>query len=62
MVKQPEGGAIVTLGDWATARPYRDYAAYFVSKGAVPTLSRELAVELGQRNQFVRVNCIDPAR
>ena len=22
MAKQPEGGAIVTIGDWATARPY----------------------------------------
>ena len=22
MVEQPEGGAIVTIGDWATERPY----------------------------------------
>jgi pteridine reductase len=60
MAEQPEGGAIVTLGDWATARPYPGYAAYFVSKGAVPTLTRVLAVELAQRNRFVRVNCIEP--
>jgi pteridine reductase len=60
MVKQPEGGAIVTIGDWATVRPYQGYAAYFVSKGAVPTLTRALAVELSQRNPFVRVNCIQP--
>ena len=33
MAKQPEGGAIVTIGDWATARPYPNYAAYFASKG-----------------------------
>src|SRR5262245_2910496 len=25
MVRQPEGGLIVTLGDWAVARPYVDY-------------------------------------
>ena len=36
MAKQPEGGAIVTIGDWATARPYPHYAAYFASKGAIP--------------------------
>ena len=33
MVKQPEGGAIVTIGDWAVERPYPNYAAYFPSKG-----------------------------
>ncbi len=60
MAGQPEGGAIVTLGDWATARPYPGYAAYFASKGALPTLTRALAVELSRRNPAVRVNCIDP--
>ena len=60
MAKQPEGGAIVTIGDWATARPYPGYAAYFASKGAVPTLTRAFAVELSQRNPAVRVNCIEP--
>jgi pteridine reductase len=60
MVRQPEGGCIVTLGDWAVARPYIDYAAYFPSKGAIPTLTRTLAVELGSRNPAVRVNCILP--
>lgn len=60
MVRQPEGGAIVTLGDWATIRPYTDYAAYFPSKGAIPALTRSLAVELGTRNPNVRVNCILP--
>lgn len=33
MAAQPEGGAIITLGDWAIARPYPHYAAYFASKG-----------------------------
>ena len=60
MVKQPEGGSIVLLGDWATHRPYLDYAAYFPSKGAIPTMTRVLAVELGTRNPQVRVNCILP--
>lgn len=60
MVKQADGGSIVTLGDWAIERPYLDYAAYFVSKGAIPTLTRALAVELGTRNPQVRVNCILP--
>jgi pteridine reductase len=60
MVKQPEGGCIVTLGDWAIVRPYLNYAAYFPSKGAIPTLTRTLAVELGSRNPAVRVNCILP--
>jgi pteridine reductase len=60
MVEQPEGGAIVTIGDWATVRPYRNYAAYFAGKGAIPTISRTFAVELAQRNPAVRVNCILP--
>ncbi len=60
MVRQPEGGCIITLGDWATARPYVHYAAYFPSKGAIPALTRCLAVELGTRNPAVRVNCILP--
>jgi pteridine reductase len=60
MVKQPEGGCIVTVGDWATQRPYLHHAAYFPSKGAIPTLTRTFAVELGTRNPNVRVNCILP--
>ena len=60
MVGQPAGGAIVTIGDWACARPYGNYAAYFLSKGAIPTLTRALAIELAARNRAVRVNCILP--
>lgn len=60
MVRQPTGGSIITLGDWAEARPYLNYAAYFPSKGAITTLTRCLAVELGSRNPHVRVNCIMP--
>jgi pteridine reductase len=60
MVRQPEGGVIVLIGDWAIARPYVTHAAYFASKGAIPTLTRTLAVELGTRNPAIRVNAILP--
>ncbi len=60
MVGQKEGGAIVNLGDWAIARPYGDYAAYFAAKGSIPTLTRTFAVELGTRNPRVRVNAVLP--
>jgi pteridine reductase len=57
MGEQESGGAIVNIGDWATERPYRDYSAYFISKGAVPALTRMFAVELAPK---VRVNAILP--
>ena len=60
MAAQLEGGTIVTVGDWATARPYPNYAAYFPSKGAVESMTRSLAVELALRNPAVRVNCVLP--
>lgn len=60
MTRQSEGGAIILMGDWAEIRPYLNYAAYFPSKGAIPALTRTLAVELGSRNPRVRVNCILP--
>jgi pteridine reductase len=60
MAQQSEGGAIITIGDWAIARPYLDHSAYFMSKGAIPALTRALAVELAHRNPKVRVNCIHP--
>ena len=60
MVEQSEGGTIITIGDWAIERPYLNHSPYFVSKGAIPTLTRTLAVELAHRNPKVRVNCIHP--
>ena len=60
MAAQPSGGAIVNIGDWATSRPYRDFAAYFVSKGSIGTLTRAMAIELAGRNPRVRVNAILP--
>lgn len=60
MVKQPDGGVIVNIGDWAEVRPYLNFAAYFPSKGAVSAITKTLAVELGTRNPKVRVNQISP--
>lgn len=60
MAKQPDGGVIVNIGDWAEVRPYSGYAAYFPSKGAVTATTRCLAVELALRNPKVRVNAILP--
>jgi pteridine reductase len=60
MARQPAGGTIVNIGDWADARPYLDYAAYFPSKAAIPGLTRTFAVELGIRNPNVRVNAVLP--
>jgi pteridine reductase len=60
MAKQSEGGVIINFGDWADARPYPGYAAYFPSKAAIPGLTRTFAVELGTRNPKVRVNAIQP--
>lgn len=60
MCEQEAGGAIVTIGDWAIARPYTEHAAYFASKGAIPVITRTMAVELAARNPRVRVNGILP--
>ena len=60
MVQQATGGAIVNVGDWAIERPYLNYAAYFPSKGAIPALTRSMAVELARRNPRVRVNAVLP--
>lgn len=60
MAGQPAGGAIVNCGDWAVARPYLNYAAYFPSKGAIPALTRDFAIELASRNPRVRVNAVLP--
>ena len=57
MMEQERGGAIVNIGDWAIERPYRDYSAYFASKGGIPTLTRVFAVELAPK---VRVNAVLP--
>jgi pteridine reductase len=57
MAEQERGGAIVNIGDWAVARPYRGYSAYFMSKATIPTMTRMFAVEFAPR---VRVNAVLP--
>ena len=54
------GKRLVLVGDWAVLRPYRDFSAYFVSKGAIETLVRSMAVELASRNPNIHVNGILP--
>jgi len=54
-------GRIVLIGDWSsTAAVYRNYAPYVVSKAAVPTLAKVLALELGSRAPGVTVNAVLP--
>ena len=60
MFGQETGGVIINIGDWAIVRPYRDFASYFPSKGAIRTMTRSLAVECSARNPKVRVNAIMP--
>ena len=60
MTNQKSGGVITLVGDWAITRPYKNYLAYFASKGSIPTMTRVLAVELGSENPNVRVNCVEP--
>jgi pteridine reductase len=51
-------GKIVTVGDWATDRPYKHYLPYLVAKGALKTMTLALAKELAPR---VTVNLVQPA-
>jgi pteridine reductase len=60
MAQQESGGSIILIGDWAVSRPYPMFASYFVGKGAIETMTRSLAVELGTRNPNIRVNAILP--
>jgi len=58
MMRQPDGGAIVTLGDWSVARPAADAAAALPSQGAIVAMTRSLAVALAARHARIRVNCV----
>lgn len=60
MVRQPEGGCIVTLAAGAVGRPAIGSVAASPSHGAIPALTRSLAVEFAARNPRVRVNCVLP--
>ena len=52
------GGAIINLSSIAAQKPNRGQSNYAASKGAVESLTRAMAVELGRKN--VRVNAVAP--
>jgi NAD(P)-dependent dehydrogenase (short-subunit alcohol dehydrogenase family) len=53
------GGAIINMASPVAERGYPNTAAYSLVKGAIVSLTKVLAAELGPRN--VRVNAISPA-
>jgi NAD(P)-dependent dehydrogenase (short-subunit alcohol dehydrogenase family) len=54
-------GRIVLFGDWSSiAAVYANYGPYIVTKAAVPTLTKVLALELGNRSPGVTVNAVLP--
>jgi 3-oxoacyl-[acyl-carrier protein] reductase len=53
-----DGGSIVLVASTAARRGEAFHADYAASKGALVSLTRSLAVELGDRR--VRVNCVAP--
>jgi len=52
------GGAIIFIGSIHTRRAFPGASAYAATKGALETLTRVLAAELGEHN--IRVNCVVP--
>ena len=54
----PHGGSIVNLASETAFTGSRGFVHYVASKGAVVSLTRALANELGARN--IRVNCVAP--
>ncbi len=51
-------GAIIFIGSIHTRRAFPGASAYAATKGALETLTRVLAAELGEHN--IRVNCVVP--
>ena len=60
MAGQETGGAIILVGQAAAARPAADEAALAPSRGAIPALTRSLAVEFARRHPGIRVNAVLP--
>ncbi len=48
-------GAVVSITDWRTARPYRDHFSYTIAKGALDTFTLAAAEALAPR---IRVNAV----
>ena len=51
-------GAVIFVGSVHTVRAYPGASPYAATKGAIQTLTRVLAAELGARQ--IRVNCVQP--
>ncbi|HEY8397079.1 MAG TPA: SDR family oxidoreductase [Flavihumibacter sp.] len=58
VMKQGGEGAILLISSAAGLRGVRNALAYSVVKGAIPQMTRSLALELSDFN--IRVNCISP--
>ena len=59
MIKQGEGGSIITVGSVRGFHGHRDgYSGYGTSKAAVHYLTKTLAFEWAEHN--IRVNCVAP--
>ncbi len=54
-----EGGSIINISSIVSIVPSSNIAIYSATKGAVDTITRSLAQELGSRN--IRVNAINPS-
>src|SRR5439155_2682297 len=58
LLLRQRGGAVVLVSSVAASRPGRGQAAYAASKGALESLARAAAAELGGKG--VRVNAVAP--
>ena len=54
----PNGGSVINMGSVASVSPSAGSVVYAATKGAVDTMTRALAVELGHRR--IRVNTLAP--
>lgn len=60
MAAQETGGAIVLVARAGAERPVPDEAALAPSRGAIPALTRSLAVEFARRHPGIRVHAVLP--
>lgn len=59
MIQQKQGGAIITVGSIRGLHGHpAGYVAYATSKGAVHTMTKQMAIEWAKHQ--IRVNCIAP--
>ncbi|KAG9473586.1 hypothetical protein GDO78_004075, partial [Eleutherodactylus coqui] len=58
MMKRGVGGAIVNVSSQASQVALQDHAVYCSTKGALDTLTKVMALELGPKK--IRVNCVNP--